>query len=271
MTPTGQDVTDLFRLETIEKNLFRADVHEDAGTGHIFGGLVVGQALRAAALSVTDPTALPHSLHSYFLRLGDPTRPVLYRVSADRDGRSFAARRVEAVQDGQVIFNLACSFCRPYEGGAEYQPDPFPDYGHADPESLPELNGSGSLLGVQVRVPEQPMANMRMPSRVWVKVDDTLGDDPVMHLAAMGYFSDISNGMALSPTIWEHNNLTSLDHAMWFYTPARVDDWVLMELRPERAAHGRATYTGRIYTREGQLVAGLAQEHLYRQAGPNWS
>jgi acyl-CoA thioesterase-2 len=104
-----------------------------------------------------------------------------------------------------------------------------------------------------------------MRSRVWVKVEGALGDDPVMHLAAMGYFSDISNGMTLSPTIWEHDILTSLDHSMWFYLPARVDDWVLMELHPEQAAQGRAMYTGRIYSRDGRLVAGLAQEHLYRR------
>jgi acyl-CoA thioesterase-2 len=269
MTRTGQDVSDLFGLEVLEKNLFRADVHEDAGTGHIFGGLVVGQALRAAALTVADPTTLPHSLHSYFLRMGDPARPVIYRVSADRDGRSFAARRVEALQGGQVIFTLSCSFCRPYEGGAEFQHDPFPTYGHEDPETLPEFETEASLLGVRIRVPEQPMPNMRMPSRVWVKVEGELGDDPIMHLAAMGYFSDISNGMTLSPTIWEHDNLTSLDHAMWFYLPARVDDWVLMELRPEQAAHGRAMYTGRIYSRDGRLMAGLAQEHLYRKDRPS--
>ncbi len=249
---------DLLTLERIEADLFRSAVVHDDRRG-LYGGQVAAQALAAAAATVPDGRH-PHSLHGYFLSRGDPARRVLLMVSRDRDGRSYSNRRVIAVQGGVVIFNMAASF-HVLEDGPDYQAHALPRV--SPPERAADISGRVRLLGIEVRVPEQASPRQEWPSRVWMRSRDKLGD-PAAHACALVYVSDMFTGLASVPAISEVGPVTSIDHAVWFYRRARLDEWVLMDLRPESTAGGRGMYTGRIFGQDGTLVAGIAQESLFR-------
>jgi acyl-CoA thioesterase II len=252
--PTLADVLD---LEVIEVDLFRAAVVYD-DPWSLYGGQVAAQALCAAAHTVPDDRA-PNSLHGYFLSPGDASRPVLFQVHRDRDGRSYSTRRVVAIQNAKVILNLTASFQVPEEG-SDWQPHAMPDV--MPPEDV-AADTETRLLTVDVRVPPQEPAHMRFPARSWMRVRDRL-ETPMHHACALVYVSDFFTGLGMAPRAEDAGSLTSLDHAVWFHRPARLDDWVLMDLLPESTAGGRGMYTGRIWSRDGQLVAALAQESLFR-------
>lgn len=258
--PARADALDLLDLEPIELDLFRSRFVGEGARGTIYGGVVAAQAQRAASLTVPEG-ARAHSLHCYFLRPGDATAPVVYRVYRDHDGRSFLARRVVAVQHGEVILNLSCSFQQPTEG-VEFQAHELPDV--EDPEGLPDLDRPVPVVGLTLRLPTQPHPDLRFPMRVWARNDRPLGDDPNLHACTLTYLSDLFSGLATAPEIDRIERFTSLDHAMWFYRPVRADEWLLMDLDPQATSGGRGTYTGRFFDRSGLLVAGLAQESLYR-------
>jgi acyl-CoA thioesterase II len=220
---------------------------------------VAAQALRAAAETVPEGR-YPHSLHGYFLSRGDPSRRVLLMVNRDRDGRSYSNRRVIAVQNGVVIFNMATSF-HVAEDGPDFQAHAMPHV--AAPEDLPELRGRTRMLGVEIRVPQQPTAGQEWPSRVWMRTREPLAGQ-IMHACALTYISDMFTGLAGVPGIDQVGPVTSIDDAVWFHRRAELDDWVLMDLLPESTAGGRGMYTGRIFSRDGRLAAGIAQESLFR-------
>ena len=164
----------LLDLEEIEKDLFRSrDVSPEPH--HLYGGQVAAQSLWAAAQTV--PGLEPHSLHGYFLRAGDPTKQIVFRVDRDRDGRSYTARRVVAIQNGEVLFNLACSF-HAAETGRDEQVQAAPDAG--DPETMPPLP-LPLLVGIECRLPEQPFHVTRAPTRIWARSSEALPDDPTVH------------------------------------------------------------------------------------------
>jgi acyl-CoA thioesterase II len=261
MLPTLADVLD---LERIEVDLFRATVvYEDPWS--LYGGQVAAQALRAAAHTVGDDRH-PHSLHGYFLSPGDASRPVLFKVHRDRDGRSYSNRRVVAIQSGKVILNLTASF-QASEEGSDWQPHQMPDVMPADDVTA---DTETRMLSVVVRVPPQDTPDMRFPSLSWLCVRDAL-ETPIEHACALTYVSDFFTGLGMAPGADVAGGLTSLDHAVWFHRQARMTDWVLMDLLPESTNGGRGMYTGRIWSRNGQLVASLAQESLFRVpkgAGP---
>ena len=258
---TGRDnpgLADVLRLERIEADLFRSCVVYDDPFG-LYGGQVAAQALRAAAETVPEGRQ-PHSLHGYFLSRGDPSRRVLLTVSRDRDGRSYSNRRVIAVQNGVVIFNMAASF-QIGQDGPDFQAHAMPRV--TGPEGLPDLAGRTRMLGIDIRVPPQPAPGQEWPSRVWMRTREELSGD-TEHACALTYVSDMFTGLASVPAISQVGPVTSIDHAVWFHRRARLDDWVLMDLLPESTSGGRGMYAGRIFTAAGALAAGIAQESLFR-------
>ena len=273
------ELVTLMDLEPIEVNIFRG-VSPDEDRQRVFGGQVAGQALVAAARTV-EPGRSIHSLHSYFLRPGDPTVPILYEVDRIRDGRSFTTRRVVAIQHGRAIFNLQSSF-QVHEAGLEHQ-DPMPEA--TPPEELPDFKERmAPYAAVMGDVYERPRpidmrhvdwsppdrkAQLPPHQRVWLRADGRLPDDPVLHACVLTYASDMTLlDTALLPHSgsWQHPNLfmASLDHTMWFHRPFRADDWLLHSQDTPSASASRGLGRGRIFTKEGQLVVTVVQEGLIR-------
>jgi acyl-CoA thioesterase II len=249
---------DVLELETIEQNLYRANL-VFAEEHALYGGQVAAQALHAAGLTV-DPARLAHSLHGYFLRKGDSALPTVYQVFRDRDGRSFSARRVVAIQRGAVIFNMSASFHvaeDSYEAQAEQMPDTEP------PEDL-KSGEMFRLFSMEGRTPKQPYADRASwATRFWARAAVPLPDNPLLHACVLTYLSDISTGVLPAPD-GNTRPSSSLDHAVWFHRPVNMNDWVLSDYHPQVSGHGRGWYTGSIFTADGTLVASIAQETLFR-------
>jgi acyl-CoA thioesterase-2 len=258
--PPGQNgltLLDLLALEELDQDLYRTTAVFDEPY-FLYGGQVAAQALLAAGRTV-PAERLPHSLHGYYLRRGNAARPTIFRVERDRDGGSFSARRVVAVQAGKVIFNMSCSFHLPEPGEDRQVADAPPA---APPDGLPAFQ-LPRLFDMESRRPAQPYPDADWETRFWARATVPLGDDPLMHASTLTYLSDLSGGLAGWHTAGAHSG-ASLDHAVWFHRPARLDDWVLMDLAPLTVASGRGRYTGTIHTRDGRLAASLTQECLFR-------
>jgi acyl-CoA thioesterase II len=285
--PSALDgLLELLDLEELEVNIFRGRSPQE-NRQRVFGGQVAGQALVAAGRTVDRGTV--HSLHAYFLRPGDPSTPILYLVDRIRDGRTFATRRVVAIQHGQAIFNLAASF-QPEETGPEHGL-PLPDA--PDPETLPSIADwvaphlAGMPEGIRqwfardrpidVRpvAPMDPFHPERRPPRqlVWIRAAGRLPDAPLIHQCVVAYASDLTllDTATLPHAIaWNdpHFVMASLDHAMWFHRPFRADEWLLYA-QESPAAHGaRGFTTAHLFTRDGRLVVSVAQEGLIRPVAP---
>lgn len=256
----GDPLTDLLDLEEIDTDLYRSQLLF-ADHYALYGGQVAAQALRAAGLTV-PPDRLPHSLHSYFLRPGDASRPTLFQVHRDRDGRSYSARRVVAVQDGKVIFTLSASFHTGQQGPDKQvtEAPPFPPPEDCAPFTLPRL------FSVESRGSGARMPHEIVPRRFWARSPSApTADDQLLHACVLTYLSDISSGLHAIED--DHARASaSLDHAVWFHRPVRMDDWTLTEVVPHSAAGGRGWYTGSVFDTSGRLVASFAQEALFRHA-----
>jgi acyl-CoA thioesterase II len=273
----------LLDIEEIDTDLYRGS-RQPGGVGRVFGGQVIAQALQAAQRSADGKDA--HSLHAYFMRAGDEQRPIIYRVVRDFDGKSFATRRVIAMQGGQPILNMAASF-QVAEGGLAHQ-DLMPDV--PPPE---ELKSDAELRAeIADDVPEKfqrffrdrqsPIDIRPISGRHWFKPVKTepaqqswfratapLGDDPALHRAVLAYASDMSLlGTCTLPhgVNWLTHNLqtASLDHAVWLHEPFRADEWLLYVTDSPWAGHARGFNRGKIFSRDGRLVASCAQEGLIR-------
>jgi acyl-CoA thioesterase-2 len=277
------DLLDLLDLEPLEVNIYRGR-NRDIGTGRVFGGQVLAQALVAARRTVDEPREA-HSLHGYFIRPGDLAAPIVYFVDRLRDGSSFSTRQVTAIQHGRAIFSLSASF-QIAEQGFEHQsvmPQVTP------PESL--VNELDLIRGMAERIPEslrkvitqdrpidfRPVSPIdpfhpekREPVRhLWLRAIDRLPDEPLIHQAVLAYASDygllgtalLPHGIApRSPAI----QLATLDHAFWAHRPFRADEWLLYAMDSPAAAGARGFTRGSFYTRDGTLVASVAQEGLMR-------
>lgn len=254
---TPGDLTDLLTLEKVEEDYFRANYTFDE-TGHLYGGQVAAQALLAAGLTV-DPDRAPHSLHGYFLRAGDASRPTLFGVDRDRDGRSFSARRVVAIQRGEVIFSASVSFATAGHGMDEQAP------------ALPSVTGpeecvvwnAPRMFSVDARIPPEDELH-EWPSRFWSRFTAGIGSDPLLNAAALTYLSDFSAALHTFETDG-FLPAASLDHAVWFHRPVLMDDWVFTEYDGRAIVGNRGLYTGSYFDRSGRLVASMAQEALYRK------
>ena len=273
----------LLDVEEIDRDLYRGP-RLPHGEGRVFGGQAIAQALVAASRSIDDGRPA-HSLHAYFLRPGDDALPIVYRVVRDHDGRSFASRRVIAMQRGVPILNLAASFQRPEQGLAHQaaMPDvPGPedllsdaDHFRAHGQGIP-LERSRWLLRdrpIQMRpvTPRFPVQTRpRAPAQqLWFRAAAPLGDDPQVHRAVLAYASDMAllgTGMFPHGVDWLTHDLqsASLDHAVWFHEDFRADDWLLYAMDSPWAGHGRGFNRGQIFTRDGRLVASASQEGLIR-------
>lgn len=262
--PSLPTMAELLDLEEVDRDLYRG-INEIPGNGRptLFGGQVAAQALKAAGL--TAPAGRnPHSLHGYFLRPGSRARPVIFKVERDRDGRSFSARRVRAVQDDAVIFDMTASFHVP-ESGAEYS-SPMPS-GLPDPESCPTEPFSHNFPSAEARMvpPTTPDGQVHeLSSTIWLRIREPLGNDPLTHSCALTYLSDIGTGFLSTNVPGLPRGGPSLDHAVWFRTPIRADDWILQHMWPLMAGGARGLYTGSIHQRDGTLAAMITQESLLR-------
>lgn len=289
-TPTPQELADalvgILDVEPVEENFFRG-IATPGGRGRSFGGQVVAQALMAATRTV-EPDRPAHSLHAYFMRPGDATKPVLYQVERDRDGRSFATRRVVAIQHGKPILNLAASF-HVIEPGLSHQ-DEMPDVpapedlrtegeiADAHEGDLPEMFRKWLRIPrpVEMRPVSLRPPFTREPAReqtYWFRVPGQIGDDPALHRAALAYSSDFG---LLGTSAYAHAKafadpdmqFASLDHALWIHDDFRADDWLLYTMDTPWAGGARGFNRGRIFTRDGRLVANAVQEGLIRQVDP---
>ncbi len=279
------DLLALLELEQLEVNLFRG-ASRDIGSPQVFGGQVLGQALTAASATVEG--RIVHSLHAYFLRRGDCNAPIVYEVDRSRDGHSFSNRRIIAIQHGEQIFNMTASFQVPEEG-LEHQIE-MPQV--PPPEQLPEM--MESLRGVLDRLPErlqrlaatprpfefrmvQPLdfqqSRKAPPARqVWFRAVGALPDDEALHRRLLAYVSDfyLLDTAALPHGVSFFSSkaiMASIDHAMWFHRPLRVDEWLLYALDSPSASGARGFGRGSLFARDGRLVASTAQEGLVRIIG----
>jgi acyl-CoA thioesterase-2 len=285
--PILASLVDLLALERLDRDLFRGR-SQDLGWGAIFGGQVLGQALSAAAQTVTADRAV-HSVHGYFMRAGDVRQPILYQVDRLRDGASFTTRRVAAIQEGEAIFSLEASF-QGVEDGFDHQ-DAMPDV--PPPEALrseyemaleiadqmpPALRAMAlaerpiEIRPVEVRDPLRPHPTPPL-RRMWYRAVDALPDDPALHRYLLAYASDFSFlGTAMDPhgTSWLQPGMqvASLDHVMWFHRPFRFDDWLLYVVDSPSASGGRGLVRGQFFDRAGRLIASAAQEGLIRRRQP---
>ncbi|WP_029088077.1 acyl-CoA thioesterase [Brevibacterium album] len=258
LNPLEGSFAAMMELEMIDENIYRAGYVFDEPYA-LYGGQVAAQSLRAAGLTV-EAERRPHSLHGYFLRPGNASQPTVFQVHRDRDGRSFSARRVVALQGGKVIFNMACSFAAPFESPERSEPMPVAEAPMGSVSPLPRM------FGFEARLTEQVHTAPDYPLRFWARCTEDLGDpaeDQLLHLCALTYLSDISSGVGAWNTE-EFRSDSSLDHALWFHQDVDMNAWTLMDLHPESVSHGRGLYRGRLGTEAGVQVATIAQETLFR-------
>jgi acyl-CoA thioesterase II len=277
------DLLELLDLEPIEHNIYRGR-NRDIGSGRVFGGQVMGQALVAAHRTVDDDR-VAHSLHGYFILPGDLAAPIVYFVDRLRDGRSFTTRRVTAIQHGRAVFNMSASFHR-VEPGFEHQA-PMPDVARQPEDLRSELE---LIRAGADRIPE-PLRDVLTqdrpidfrpierdpfddtPSepvrRLWLRAIGDMPGDTLAHQAVLAYASDYGLlATAVQPqglTIREPRlQAATLDHALWFHREFRIDDWLLYSMDSPAAAGARGFARGSVFTRDGRLVASVAQEGLLR-------
>ncbi|HEY2658863.1 MAG TPA: acyl-CoA thioesterase II [Caulobacteraceae bacterium] len=268
----------VLNLEAVELDMFRGRTPDRGDQKRIFGGQVVAQALTAAYRTVEGRVC--HSLHSYFIRAGDPKIPILYQVERARDGASFTTRRVTAIQHGRQIFNLSASFQTPEEG-----------FGHQ--AAMPEVPPPDDLLNeeqlraqnprprdddripwpVELRPidpqPRRPTAPSKPVFSCWFRARTDVGADPAINQCVLAYASDMSLlDSSLRPHMvdWDNDRLqvASLDHAVWFHRPCHFNDWHLYVQDSPSASGARGFNRGAIYSQDGVLVASAAQEALIR-------
>ena len=280
-------LVELLSLERSSDDRFVGQA-QPGGVGRVFGGQVIAQALQAAQATIADGKQA-HSLHAYFLRGGEEGPPIDYATERDFDGRSFSNRRVVASQGGTPILNLTASFQRAEEG-LSHQAAPMPDV--PGPEDLPSDDEvrAKALEAFGEKMSDAQRALMMRPRPIemrssgrqhwlnpeprgfsWFRLVAPLPDDPAIHRAVIAYASDYTLlGTAVLPhgLSWMRGELisASLDHAIWFHAHARADEWLLYETDSPWSGSGRGYNRGRIFTRDGVLVASVAQEGMIRQA-----
>ncbi|SFM32155.1 acyl-CoA thioesterase II [Halopseudomonas yangmingensis] len=284
MTKVLDDLVRLLALEKIEENLFRGN-SQDLGFRQLFGGQVLGQALSAASRTVPSERHV-HSVHGYFLRPGDATLPIVYQVDMLRDGGSFTTRRVQAIQKGKPIFAMSASF-QGDEEGFEHQcqmpevagPDELPseeELAERNSHLIPEAVRDKVLVGKPIEIRPVGRFNPFNPQPadprryMWFRAAGSLPDDPQVHRYMLAYASDFHLlGTALLPhavSAWTPSmQIASLDHALWYHRPLRMDDWLLYAMESPTACGSRGLSRGQIFNRQGELVASVTQESLMRK------
>lgn len=283
MIDPSQELQSVLKLERLERDLYRAAGSKGDLPTRIFGGEVIAQGLAAACETVSDRVC--HSLHAYFMRPGDPSKPVIYQIDRARDGRSFTTRRVVAVQDGRQLLNLSASFHFEEEGW--HHQHPLPDIPRPEelrdmvvtPEPIQGANGPRlpdshyHLRHLQIR--EVDPLDERDPGiaddvhHFWFRMPSAKGADFQMQQLLMAYASDtalLGTGLRPHGVSWTQNRVqgASLDHVMWFHAPIRLDEWNLYSLDSPWTGNARCLGRGKIFAQDGTLVASVAQEGLIR-------
>ncbi|WP_219952754.1 acyl-CoA thioesterase II [Dickeya zeae] len=286
MSQALQQLLDLLNLEKLEEGLFRGQ-SQDLGLRQVFGGQVVGQALSAAKQTV-PPERFVHSFHSYFLLPGDSQKPIIYDVETLRDGNSFSARRVSAIQNGRSIFYMTASF-QTRESGFEHQsdmplvtpPDELPseqDIARSMesliPPAMRQVFTNDRPIEIRPVKFHNPLKGEAAPPvrQVWCRANGAMPDDERTHQYLLGYTSDCHFLLtALQPHgvgfLERGMQVATIDHAMWFHRPFRLDDWLLYTVESPSASGARGFVRGQFYTREGVLVASSVQEGVIRRHG----
>ena len=291
MPLSSADLVALLDLELAGADRFIGRSPE-MGWARVYGGQVVAQALVAAVRTV--PARPPHSLHAYFLLGGDPAEPILFEVERVRDGRSFSTRRVKASQRGEPIFVLSASFHSAEDGPEHQAPAPAapPPEQVVDPQAAlammpePARKRLQSLfdrvrpiefrpIDMRRYAPLRPGETRAAEQSVWIRIGGPLPDEPLIHTAALAYLSDMT---LLDTALVAHGHaifdgrhqIASLDHALWLHRPCRADEWLLYVQDSPSAGGARALTRGMLFSRDGALVASVAQEGLIRpvRAGP---
>ena len=269
-------IEEILDLEQLEVNIYRGSVFspESGFLQRTFGGHVAGQSLVSAVRTV-DPHYQVHSLHGYFLRPGDAKARTVFIVERTRDGGSFATRRVNAIQHGEIIFSMGASFQTDQEG--IHHQDAMP--AAPPPDGLPGLNSIRAFDDAGFKQFEEwdvcivPRERLQLSpgkasqQQVWFRHRDPLPDDPVLHICALAYMSDLTLLGSAQVTHLEergHLQVASLDHAMWFMRAFRADEWLLYDQSSPSASGGRALTQGKIFTQTGEMVAAVMQEGLTR-------
>jgi acyl-CoA thioesterase II len=274
---------DLLDLERIEVNTFRGR-HPEEERQRTFGGQVAAQALMAAGRTVEIGSV--HSLHSYFLRPGDPSIPILYEVDRIRDGRSFTTRRVVAIQHGRAIYNMQASF-HTEEVSLEHQFEmpvvPGPETIRRLDERIQDEGGNidewfkrqhpidQRFVG---ELPWSPNRSKEPHQKIWIKADGTLPQDPLLHACVITFASDMSlfdSILAPHSIRWDLGTFmgASLDHCMWFHRVVHADQWLLYDTDSPIAHGGRGLARGFLWSESGQLIISMVQEGLTRVVDPN--
>lgn len=278
-----EELVGLLRLEKMSRNVFKGD-SQDLGFGNIFGGQALGQSLSAASQTISEDKTV-HSLHGYFMRPGHPAKPITYEVDRIRDGKSFATRRVVAIQENRAIFSMSASF-HIEEKGFDHQSE-MPDvtgpeelqsdlsFARKFREKIPEVVRDKLTCDRPIEIrqvnPVNPFAPEKQPpyKYSWFRAKGKLPDNPALHKYMLAYASDFGLvTTSLYPhghTFWEPAmKIASLDHAMWFHRDFRMDEWMLYAMESHSASGATGLCHGKIYTRDGVLVASTAQEGLIR-------
>ncbi|WP_133406556.1 acyl-CoA thioesterase II [Parashewanella tropica] len=275
----------LLSLEQIDDNIFRGQP-QDIGFGHLFGGHVMGQALNAAKQTVSvDRTS--HSLHSYFLRAGDPNKPIIYQVDNLRDGGSFSARSVHAIQSGRPIFMMTCSF-QAKEQGLEHQitmpavPGPEGILNHQElakalassiPENILSMFTRPTPIEMRMINPQNPLAPKKSEpvKHVWMRANGKVPSDQRIHKYLLAYASDFNflltaaqpHGLSfMTPGM----KMATIDHSMWFHHEVNMNEWLLFSIESPSSSGGRGFVKGHFYNKQGKLVASATQEGLMRMS-----
>ena len=279
MTEKANTLVEFLRSERVEDNLYRGN-SRDLGTPQVYGGQVLGQAILAAQATVDHDRAV-HSVHCYFLNRGDFTSPIVYEVDRSRDGGSFTARRVVAIQHGRAIFTMSASFQKSEPGLDHYRSIQMPRMPTA--ESNPDMTKTGNADQPIRKAPTNGFIIDRVPGEEktdkeslqwWIKTREPLPPDQGIHCAALAYISDFGLlSCSLLPHGYPADDRTSprpkilfasIDHAVWYHRPCKVDDWLLYYCRPISTSGARGIAEGSIYSPDGTLVATTIQEGLVR-------
>ena len=278
------ELLEILSLKQIEEGVFTGN-NLFIGSPNVYGGQVLAQAVSAANTTITDDKIL-HSIHCYFINPGDNDLEITYKVEIIKDGKSFNTRRVVASQKGRDIFIMSASYQK-HETGIEHQ-DIIPNV--ARPEALSSFSDLFAEFAAKFKIqprgifaPNGPFIfhpvehydpfNPRIRpalNHTWFKTNGSLSEDPLLHQTTLAYASDFNllitalfpHGLSFFTTPMQ---IASLDHAMWFHRPVRTDDWLLYVVESSNANNGRAFCTGKIYTKDGVLVASTAQEGLIRK------
>lgn len=287
--PAPNYLREILELEQLDTNLFRSQANQVNVNRSLFGGQILGQGLKAASQTVAADRVC-HSLHGYFLLAGASDIPVIYDVEFTRDGGSFSTRRVVARQRARPIFHMELSFHRHEEGvqheaavtGDVPDPDELLDVRQLVEKFGDRLSKGATALATQQAILDLKPVNPEMfmlrkdpvaRAQYWIRSASPLPNDPLTHLAGLAYLSDyglVSTALMKHPTALVNKDLmlASLDHAMWFHSPPRADEWILIDAVSPFAGGARGLSRAELYNRERKLIASVAQEGLMRLIDP---